>query len=183
MICDEAGEPVAEVTGFTSRLVSDLSRTVRKLAPHARHHVIRWREVPAPVTAPGPLAADRAVLLVYDGSTAADPDLAAELRAAGCRITEAVIGADAPAGLGGGKHEIPASPPGYEALFAMLNGGVLDDVVYLAPTSGEPAYLACGDEPALRLFEFVKAMIDAPVSVSRLCVVARNVSRITGAEK
>lgn len=198
-ICDGTGEPVVEVTGFTSKLVTDLSRTVWDLRAHARHHVIRWREIPVPVTAQGQPAADRAVLLVHDGRAAAGLALAAELRAAGRLVTEAVIGADGPAGPGGERYEVPASQQGYDALFAALSGRVLDDVVYVAPQQDEPVppaageavasavaahhEAASGDEPALRLFEFLKAMIEAPVSTSRLCVVARNVNRITGAEK
>jgi acyl transferase domain-containing protein len=199
MICDLAGDPVVEVIGFTVKLATDLSRTVRNLLPHARHHVVRWRQVPTAAPAHGPSAADRAVLLVHDDSTAAGPGLAAELRSAGCRVTEAVLGADRQTGPSGERYEAPRSQQGCEALFAALNDRVLDDVVYVAPEPDEPASPAAGeavagvaaacdqadvrDEPALRLFEFLKAMIEAPVSVSRLCVVARSVDRITGAEE
>ncbi len=161
VICDEAGDTVADITGFTARQASDLATTLERLRPHEQHHVIRWQEVPPPQDQ----LSGQAVLVASDGPSAAGRALAAELRTAGCAVTEAVIG---------------AAQPDCESLFATLPDRAADIAVYVAPEQDHPASFS--DDPALRFFEFVKALAEADAGISQLCVVARHVDRISGDE-
>lgn len=185
VICDDAGEVAAEISGFTVELAVDLATTLEEARGHGRHHVIRWREVPPPRD----LLTGQAALVLSDGSSAAGRALAAELRAAGCTVTEAVVGPSRLARADNGQYEIPASLAGFEDFFAGLPDRTIDITAYVAPERHYPVgddsenAKQYSDDAALRLFEFVKALATADISVTQLCVVASNVDRISGAEK